>query len=331
MASDVAIVILNYKTPDLTIECIKSLAPQITPPLNATVIVTDNASGDDSLEKIGKAIESNGWSAWCRLVPLPKNGGFSYGNNRGIELAADARYVLLLNSDTVSQPNTLRYCVEKMDADPKIGVLSALLLNSNQTVQNTARKFPTPLRLSAYSLGLPWALPGLFGWADLNDPGWDRRSETRDVDWVGGTFMMIRREAIDRLGGLDEGFFFEGEDAEFCHRVRRGGWKVRYDPGAAVIHLGGASSDPTRVAPPQREMMWWKARYLVQRRCYGLWAELLARGVDFVAVALRYVKLLVCGRKNSVEFTKQRQILGLLMRWPAADLAGKSASLAGKG
>src|SRR5438270_287246 len=90
------------------------------------------------------------------------------------------------------------------------------------------------------------------------DDSLPRLTEARDVDWVGGAFMMIRRDVIERVGPLDEGFFFYGEDAEFSHRVRRAGWRVRYDPGAAIIHLGGASSDPARLATRQRSAFQWQ-------------------------------------------------------------------------
>lgn len=318
------IVIINYRTPRVTLDCLASLAGQIADVPGAGVILIDNASGDDSIPLLADAIQRNGWESWVTLVPSAVNRGFAGGNNLAFDRLLDfpdAQYVLLLNSDTIVQPSVLRYTIEKMDADPSIGILSCLLLNPDQTVQNTARRLPNPLRLAAYSLGLPWSLPKLFAWADLEDPAWDRRGEARDVDWVGGAFMLIRRKVIDRIGGLDTGFFFYGEDAEFCRRAWKNHWKVHYDPAVAVIHLAGASSDPSRVDPRERDALRWQARYLLQRRCYGLAAEIFIRAVDITSSALRYLKLLVRGRKHTAEFATQRDILAILLRWPAA--AGK--------
>jgi N-acetylglucosaminyl-diphospho-decaprenol L-rhamnosyltransferase len=316
------IVIINYRTPKLTLDCLASVAQQIDDVPGAHVVLVDNASGDDSLAQLNETIERNGWRRWITLIASGVNRGFAGGNNLAIgtlkTLIPGAKYILLLNSDTILQPHALRYCLERMDSDPNIGVLSCLLLNPDQSVQNTARKLPTPPRLAAYTFGLPWKLPRAFAWANLEDPGWDRRTQARDVGWVGGAFMFIRGIMLEKIGPLDERFFFYGEDAEFCHRAWKAGWKVRYDPGAAVIHLGGASTDPTAVAAPHRNLNLWQARYLLQRRCYGLPAEFFIRAVDIASFSLRFLKLGITGGKNSPEFAAQREILGLLLRWPVA-------------
>jgi N-acetylglucosaminyl-diphospho-decaprenol L-rhamnosyltransferase len=316
------IIIINYRTPKVTLDCLASVASQIDEVPGANVILVDNASGDDSLSQLNEAIEHNGWRRWITLIASGVNRGFAGGNNLAIgtlkTVNPAAKYVLLLNSDTILQPHALRYCMGRMDGDPGIGVLSCLLLNPDQSVQNTARKLPTPPRLAAYTFGLPWKLPRAFAWANLEDPGWDRRTQARDVGWVGGAFMFIRNLVLEKIGTLDERFFFYGEDAEFCHRVWKNGWKVRYDPGAAVIHLGGTSTDPTRAAAPHRNLNLWQARYLLQRRCYGLPAEFLIRMVDIASSTLRFLKLRLTAAKNSPELAAQREILGILLHWPSA-------------
>jgi GT2 family glycosyltransferase len=133
--------------------------------------------------------------------------------------------------------------------------------------------------------------------------------------------MLIRREVIDRIGPLDQRFFFYGEDAEFCHRVWQAGWKVRYDPGASIIHLGGASSDPTRVPSRARNELMWQARYLLQRLCYGRLSEWFIRGVDITSFGLRYLKLLLRGRTKTPEFATQRDVLAILLKAPRANIA----------
>jgi GT2 family glycosyltransferase len=328
MTTDVAIVIVNYKTPDLVVDCLRSLAPEVAELPVVRVIVTDNASGDGSVEKLSAAIDANGWRDWAKVAPLPVNGGFSYGNNRGIELTGDARYVLLLNSDTIVHPGVLRHCVGVMDAEPKIGVMSVLLKNPDGSMQNAARRFPTPARLALNQLGLPQKLPGVFGWADTEDPGWDRLTVKRDVDWLGGAFLFIRGDVLRKIGGLDEDFFFYGEDIEFCHRVRRNGYRVHYDPATSIMHIGGASGSPDgeakRVAARARNVNMWKARYLNQRKCYGVLAPLFVRGVDVAVFGLRSIKLWITGRKNSPEYALQRDVFFILLKLPSAPRGGKA-------
>jgi hypothetical protein len=196
-----------------------------------------------------------------------------------------------------------------------------MLLNPDLSVQNTARRLPTPVRMVAQSFGLPWLLPKAFAWADLDDPTWDRRKLAREVEWVGGAFMFVRRKMIDKFGGLDTRFFFYGEDVEFCRRIRKHDGKIWYDPAVAVVHLGGASSDPSRLDPKDRNTMRWQARYMMQRRCYGIVAEFFLRGADIVSFGIRFLKLLLFGRKNSPEFAAQKDVLAMLLHWPTA--AGK--------
>ena len=232
---DLLVVIVNYKTPDLTIQCLRSLVAQMRDVPGTRVVVTDNASGDDSVARIAAEISAQRWDAWCTLVPLPRNGGFSYGNNRGIEAGPKARYTLLLNSDTIVHAGCFRHCLEHMDHASDIGILGCKLLNADGSIQNGCRKFPTPWRLMSCMVGLPFKLPALFGQDDLEDPRWDR-NKSRNVDWLMGAFMLIRGDAMDTLGGLSEAFFFYGEDVEICHRYMKAGLRRFYDSSVAVTH-----------------------------------------------------------------------------------------------
>jgi N-acetylglucosaminyl-diphospho-decaprenol L-rhamnosyltransferase len=315
------IIIVNYRTPDLTLNCLASLAPQIDDVPETQVTVVDNASGDESVPYLNLAIKKNGWERWVSVLASKQNLGFAGGNNRAMDGLLDhpeAGYVLLLNSDTIVRPGVLKHCYEKMNDDSRIGIMSCLLLNSDETVQNTARRLPTPWRMAASSFGLPWIWPKAFGWAELDDPGWDRRKESRQVEWVGGAFMFVRRKVIDKLGGLDTRFFFYGEDVEFCRRAQKHDWIIWYDPAAAVVHLGGASSDPSRLAPKDRDTMKWQARYLIQRSCYGLAAEIFLRTVDIASSSLRFLKMLFLRQNHSPEYAAQKDLLAMLLHWPAA-------------
>jgi hypothetical protein len=272
------------------------------------VVLVDNASGDDSVPKIREAMRANGWDGapWLDFRPFEKNLGFAGGNNavlREFLASADCPpYLMLLNSDTLVRAGCLEYCLGVMDKDPKIGAMSCMLLNRDGSVQNVCRKFPTPLREGVRAMGLPWILPALFKWADLEDAGWDRKAGPRDVEWIGGAFFLARAETLRKAGVLDEEFFFYGEDCEWCHRIWKHGWRIHFDPGAETVHLGGASSDTKRMRNRTREMHTWRARFLVQRKCYGPAAEALSRSIYAAMFALRFAWLtLRGGRKRDPE------------------------------
>ena len=114
--SDLLIVIVNYKTPGLTIDCLRSLEPELAAVPSTRVVVTDNLSGGDSVQQIGAAIAANNWGSWATLMPLPRNGGFAYGNNEGIRPALESsdppRYVWLLNPDTLVKPGAVRAMID---------------------------------------------------------------------------------------------------------------------------------------------------------------------------------------------------------------------------
>jgi GT2 family glycosyltransferase len=277
-------------------------------------VIVDNASGDGSVGQIAEAITGERWSDWASVHEAPRNGGFAYGNNRGWERSTDAEYVLLLNSDTIVAPGCLQHCLSVMERDRLIGAMSCLVLNRDGSVQNVCRRFPNPLNQFLSAIGLPYRWPRFFGWANTEELNWDRRTVARDVDWIGGAFMLLRGDLIRRIGLLDEDFFFYGEDVELCHRIWKAGLRVYYDPGASITHLGGGSSDPSRLAAAQRSLHRWQARYLVQRKCYGAWAAWLVRLIDITAYSLRRLRLALSGQRRSERYRLVCDVLRLLTR-----------------
>ena len=299
----VAVIILNFRTPEITIDCLKTIASEAEANPGMSVTVLDNASGDESVAKISAAILAHGWSnGWLEFRPLDKNLGFAGGNNlimrEKMALNPSPEYLLLLNSDTLVRPGCISTCLRIMENDPRIGALSCMLRNHDGSVQNVCRKFPTPLRESLRSLGLPWFLPRLFAWADLEDKGWDREKTARDVDWISGAFFMGRTSALRKAGLMDEEFFFYGEDCEWCHRIRKNGWRIRFDPTAEIVHLGGGSSDSTRLVNRRKDILSWKARFQVQRKCYGRAAEILNLGLNLLSFGGRKFLMQVTGNTN---------------------------------
>ncbi len=247
----ILIVILNYRTPDLTIDCLRSLVDEVKAVSNVQVIVTDNDSGDDSAEKIAGAIATEGWDAWAKFMPLPKNGGFAYGNNAPIrDMMASGSlpdYVHLLNPDTVIRPGAVQQLLQFMEAHPDVGIAGSRLEDPDGTPQRSAFRFHSiwseldgGLRLGLYTK--------LMASRMVAPPVSDVACQT---DWVAGASMIIRREVIEQVGLMDEGYFMYYEEMDFCLQVNRAGWSCWYVPSSRVVHLVGQSSgvtDTKRVA-----------------------------------------------------------------------------------
>ncbi len=305
---ELVIHILNYRTPDLTLDCLRSLAAERSQYSEFQVFLIDNASGDHSVEQIQNALDEDpSWKDWVRFMPLDKNLGFAGGNNYSIRLCQeelpDCPYQLLLNSDTLVHEGCLKASMDWMKAHSDCGAFSCMLRNKDGSVQNVCRKFPRPDRETARALGLPYVLPKLFSWADLEDLEWEREgADSRVVEWIGGAFMLLNSEAVKQVGVLDESFFFYGEDTEWCFRMRRHGWKVCFDACGETTHLGGASSDTTRLLDKRKEILIWRARFGVQQACYGRLAEYWIRGVYIYAFAMRCAWLALSGQKGTVKY-----------------------------
>src|SRR4051794_8437505 len=258
------IVIVNYRTADLTIDCLRSLAPELAdwPDTSARVVVTDNLSGDGSIERVGEAIRANGWSDWATTMPLAQNGGFAYGNNAAIRpaLAASDRpdYVLLLNPDTVIRPGAVRTLVEFMESHPRAGIAGSRLEDPDGTVQRSLFRFPTVLNEfnTALRLGLVNRLLGSRVIAPKPPEG------DATGDWVAGASMIVRGKVFDDVGLMDEKYFMYYEEVDFCRAAARAGWQCWYVPASRVVHLVGAASQisDSRKHRKRRPTYWFDSR-----------------------------------------------------------------------
>jgi GT2 family glycosyltransferase len=255
------VVILNYRTPELAIQCLASLEHEIEQVGSIHVAVTDNASGDGSVDKIAAAIASNGWD-WCTLLPLQKNGGYCFGNNAGIRpfLNGDdpPELVMLVNPDAYIRENAITKLLEFMDAHPEVGIAGARVEAPDGTPQHCAFRFPSIQSelLGGFRLGvLTKALRN-------RDLLYDLGNEPLEVDWVTGAAMMIRREVFDAIGLLDEGYFLYFDEVDFCLRARRAGWLVYYVPDAVVAHLQAQATGITDGRKKQRRYpdYWFDSR-----------------------------------------------------------------------
>ena len=275
MSKTVWIVIVNYRTADLVVDCLRSLAPQVGDLGGGRVVIADNASGDGSAEKIAAAIEAADWTSWAAVLPLPKNGGFSYGNNAGIRAASAAKnppdYVMLLNPDTVARPGSVRALIDFMEAHPDVGIAGSLLENATGGVDCSAHRIPSPLGELAGAARLG-PLSRLLHRHVVSPP---LRNEAHACDWVSGASMIVRRQVLEQIGPMDEGYFLYFEEVDFCCRARSAGWSVWYVPESRVLHLEGASTGIRAVAK-RRPAYWYDSRRRFFVKHHGLGGLLLA-------------------------------------------------------
>ena len=247
------VVIVNYRTPSLTIDTLRSLVSEVQALPGTRVVVTDNNSGDGSVEKIGAAIETEGWGEWASLMPLELNGGFAYGNNAAIRPALHSTnpppYILLLNPDTIVRPRALQVLVDFMNKHPDVGIAGSRLEDPDGTPQRSAFRFHTAFSELDFGLRLGIVSKLLSKWV-VAPPVSD---ETYQTDWVAGASMIIRREVFEAAGLMDEDYFMYYEEMDFCLQAKKAGWSCWYVPESRVVHLVGQSSGVTDTKrPPKR-------------------------------------------------------------------------------
>jgi GT2 family glycosyltransferase len=232
-ALGLSILIVSWNTREVLRDCLRTVYEQ-TKNVPFEVIVVDNASEDGSADMVKTAFPQ------AVLLANTTNRGFAAANNQAIE-AAQGRYVLLLNSDTLVLDGAIDKMVGFAEAHPEAATVACRVLNSDRTWQPTCFMFPSALNTLIGALYLNKLLPRnrFFGRERLT--WWDGR-DVRAVDVVAGCFMLVRREAIEQVGVLDESYFMYGEEADWCYRFHKAGWKVVYTPVAEIVHLGGASS-----------------------------------------------------------------------------------------
>ncbi|HEX6869611.1 MAG TPA: glycosyltransferase family 2 protein [Micromonosporaceae bacterium] len=230
MSTKVSVVIVNWNTRDLLDQTLSTLHSQTTGVAFETIVV-DNGSTDGSA-----ALVRDHWPR-IDLVALPENRGFAAANNIGFARAS-GEYVLLLNSDTIVLPTTVRGLVDLLDRTPEAVCAGARHLNADGSLQRSVDDFPTLANdflsyteLHRARLLQRW-LRHRFAW-------WGAHDQVRTVGWVNGACMMVRRQVIETIGGLDEGFFIYAEEVDWCFRMWQAGGQVYFTPEAEVIHLGG--------------------------------------------------------------------------------------------
>ena len=250
------VVIVSYRSRDLLDRCLRSLEQN---PAGAptTVAVIDNASGDGTAELVARDFPE------VRLRASDRNLGFAAASNLGVD-AGTAPYVLLLNPDTVVEQGCLDRLLALMDERPEVGISGPRLMREDGELDHAAkRSFPTPASAFGYFSGMARLSRGEGALAQYTAPG----VVSGPVDAVNGAFMLIRREMLEQVGGLDEGYWMYMEDLDLCYRASRAGWTVWYEPSATATHVKGGSSG--RIRGPRLVYAFHYGMYRFYRKHYA--------------------------------------------------------------
>jgi N-acetylglucosaminyl-diphospho-decaprenol L-rhamnosyltransferase len=253
--TDLSIAIVNWNTRDLLAQCVQSVY-DTAGDLDVEIIVVDNASSDGSVAMLRERFPC------AHVIVNSENAGFVRATNQAVARCR-GRYVLLLNSDTRVLPGSLNRVIRFMDEHPSAGIAGVQLFNADGTFQASYTPFPTLWREFLILSGLGrWLIRPAF-------PSYGPQTEKgaqRIEGYVEGAYLMARREAVDRVGGLDERIFMYAEDVDWCYRFHQAGWEVWYLPRAPIIHYGGQSSKKRR---GRMEAELYHSRAYFFRKHYG--------------------------------------------------------------
>jgi len=300
---DLSVIILNYNGEPWLEDCLRSLTSQACD-MDYEVIVVDNASQDASVALL------RGSFPWVQLITNTENIGFARGNNQGIALA-HGRYILLLNNDTVFQRG-LDEMISFLDQYPECGAVGPQMIDGLGHLRGSWGYFPTLGRLVITMLfidRLPFVRSRFHPLlVRPSHPEFFRPAHP--VDWASGACLLIRREVLEHVGGLDTHYFMYGEDVEWCYRAWRAGYQVWVLPTAQLIHYGAGG----------QEWRNWKGYLATIGACRSFlyffrkhrpaWQGLLLRLTLFAGAILRLLGgLVLYMREPAISREQARQVI----------------------
>ncbi len=263
-----SIIILNYNSFQLTADCIRSVLTH-TGELEAEIILVDNDSTECDPGRFLELFHS------IKLVRSGRNGGFAFGNNKGIEIA-NGEYILLLNSDTIINEDSFQASVEYYRQHPDTGVLGCRMTYPDGTIQYTARRFRS----------ISWELLDLFRFIPLM-MNYEKRSRrmlgkyfqhdrNMDCDWLNGAYFMFSKNILNKLPGqkLDDRFFMYGEDQLWCEQVKKLGYVNRFFAGTTIVHINSGSTVIDKQLSLRKTMMKHELEIMRERKGKGLYYRL---------------------------------------------------------
>lgn len=290
---DLSIIVLNYKTRQLTMSAIESVFQSETT-YSYEVLLVDNASEDGVIATVQ--------DRYPQVVGIQnqENVGFARANNQAMAIAR-GRYVLLLNSDTIVHADTLHTMLVFMEEHPQVGAAGCkIVLPDGRLDKACKRGFPTPAASFYYAFGISKLFPSIprFNGYQLGHLNPD---QSQPIDCLVGAFMLVRQEAIAQVGMLDEQFFMYGEDIDWCYRIKQAGWKIHYHPQAEIIHYKGASS---RRKPVKIVYEFHRAMVLFHKKHFSSRYFILVNGLVYTGIALKLALSLLMNQWKRIGGTR---------------------------
>jgi GT2 family glycosyltransferase len=252
----ISVIIVSWNARDYLLQCLASLSSEACRyPME--VIVVDNASSDGSADAVASSYPG------VRLIRNTENLGFAKANNIGVA-ASRGRYLCFVNSDVKVLPHCVTRLVDFCEAQPKVGMAGPRVIGGDGKLQRSCRGFPNVWNMFCRALALDSLFPRNKAFSGYKLYHWPQDT-LRPVDILTGCFWLVRREALDQVGLLDEEFFMYAEDMDWCKRFWAHGWQVFFVPSAEAIHYGGASSSnsPVRfyVEMHRANLQYWKKHH----------------------------------------------------------------------
>ena len=264
---NLSIIIVSWNTCDLLKGCLTSIYTY--PPRGPfEVLVVDNASIDGSAQIVKEHFP------YVRLIENHENVGFARANNQAIA-QTDSRYVLLLNPDTRVLPSALEVLIRFMDKHPGAGAAGSRLLNSDGSLQTSCYPAPSLSR----ELWRLHHLDKIHPYGVYVMQGWDPETP-HSVDMLQGASLLLRREALDEVGLLDEGFFIYTEEVDLCYRLKKAGWRLFWVPQSQVIHYEGQS---TQLVSKEMFLQLYQSKMIYFRKHSGRLAAWMYKVILFSA------------------------------------------------
>ncbi|MBK7875215.1 MAG: glycosyltransferase family 2 protein [Planctomycetes bacterium] len=272
-AARVLVVIVNYRTPELVLDCLDSLEDEVRAHPGTRVVVVENGSGDASAAILAKGIETRGFGAWVELRIEAHNGGFAAGNNvalaPALELPPSERpdWFWLVNPDTIVRPGALRALLEFFDAHADAGLAGSRLEYEDGTQHDSRYRFPTIWSEIDGALRLGFVSRLLRRW-EISPP---LVLHDHEIGWVAGASLILKRAVLESIGLFDERYFLYYEETDLCLRARDAGHRCWYVPKSRVAHLVGRSSGVTslREPPKRRPRYWFESRRYYFEKHHG--------------------------------------------------------------
>lgn len=299
----VSVIVVSFNTRDSTVVCLETIL-QDCRDIPHEVWLVDNASSDGSVAAIRDRFPT------IRMIENPQNLGFGAANNRALQHAS-GEFVFLLNSDAFVRPGTVNALIDFLRRHPDTAAVGPRLLNEDGSLQQSCYRFPSPARAISESFLLSAAFPDHPVLGDGRNWPHDREAF---VDFVIGAACLVRRQALEKVGGFDEAFFLYAEETDLCFRLHQAGWKTGFTPNAEVVHLSKGSG---RTQSAKVFSEFHHAKELYFRKHYGLGGLALYRFSLFSGALLRVMlfgMLLWAGKtssRNVARFAEWKRIL----RW----------------